>query len=311
MWAITSYFNPVGYKRRLSNYRTFRANLSAPLVTVELSFDGRFELTRHDADILIQLCGGAVLWQKERLLNLALKAVPSDVEEIAWLDCDVILERTDWVDEAKSQLKQFKVVQLFSEAVHVNSEDYEKHSDHCIGHASVPGIVSLSNAREMMSLGRQEQERIKFNLNKEEIYKLGLAWAANRSLLEDHGFYDASIVGSGDRLMVSAMYGRFEDSTKLFLFKGTRQQHYLRWAVPFHESVAERIGHLSGTIYHLKHGELKNRRYLARHEQLADFGFDPDFDIRVGSNGAWQWARPRPDLEEFLSSYFIGRAEDE
>ena len=85
-----------------------------------------------------------------------------------------------------------------------------------------------------MSLGRQEQEYLKFASKKEEIYKLGLAWAANRRLLEDHGFYDASIVGSGDRLMVSAMYGRFEDSTKLFLFKETRQQHYLRWAVPFH-----------------------------------------------------------------------------
>ena len=66
MWAITSYFNPVGYRRRLSNYRTFRADLAVPLVAVELSFDGRFELTDDDADILIQLSGGAVLWQKDR-----------------------------------------------------------------------------------------------------------------------------------------------------------------------------------------------------------------------------------------------------
>jgi hypothetical protein len=311
VWAITSYFNPVGYQRRLSNYRMFRANLGVPLVTVELSFDGRFELTDQDADILIQLHGGALLWQKERLLNLALKAVPSNVTKIAWLDCDVILERSDWVDEAKSRLEEFKLVQLFSEVVHINSEDYEKRSHHRNDYASVPGIVSLSNAYELMSLGRQEQERLKFVSKKEEIYKLGLAWAANRGLLEDHGFYDASIVGSGDRLMVSAMYGRFEDPKKLFSFKGTVQQHYLRWAVPFHKSVAERLGHLSGTIFHLKHGELKNRQYLARHEQLAGLGFDPDSDIRIGANGAWHWARPRPDLEEFLRNYFVSRDEDE
>jgi hypothetical protein len=237
--------------------------------------------------------------------------VPSNATKIAWFDCDVILKRSDWVDEAKSQLKEFKVIQLFSEAVHVNSEDYEKKSDHFNGYASVPGIVSLSNARELMSLGRQEQEHLKFVSKKEEIYKMGLAWAADRGLLEDHGFYDASIVGSGDRLMVSAMHGRFEDSTRLFLFKGTLQQHYLRWAVPFHKSLAERLGHLPGTIYHLKHGKLKNRRYLDRHEQLAGFGFDPDSDIRIGANGAWQWARPRPDLEEFLRNYFVGRDEDE
>ena len=46
MWAITSYYNPVRYKRRLSNYRMFRANLGIPLVTVELSFDDKFELGR-------------------------------------------------------------------------------------------------------------------------------------------------------------------------------------------------------------------------------------------------------------------------
>ncbi len=81
--------------------------------------------------------------------------------------------------------------------------------------------------------------------------------------------------------------------------------------MPFHKSVAERFGHLPGMIYHLKHGALKNRQYLARHEQLAGFGFDPEFDIRIGPNGAWHWARPRPDLEAFLRDYFVSRAEDE
>jgi len=280
-------------------------------VTVELSFDGRFELTDDDADILIRLRGGAVLWQKERLLNLALKAVPSGETKIAWLDCDVILKNPAWADEAKSRLEDFNAVQNFSEAVHVSAEDYDKYHACPDGRAAVPGIVSLSNARELMSLGRQEQERLKSASNKEEIYKLGLAWAANRWVLERHSLYDASIVGSGDRLMVSAMYGRFDDSTKLFLFKGARQQHYLRWAVPFHKSVAERFSNLPGTIFHLKHGALKNRQYLARHEELAGLGFDPDIDIMIGANGAWHWARPRPDLEKFLKSYFVSRAEDE
>jgi hypothetical protein len=64
MWAITSYFNPVGYKRRLSNYRVFRANLEIPVVTVDLSFDGEFELKEKDSDILIQISGGAVLGKR-------------------------------------------------------------------------------------------------------------------------------------------------------------------------------------------------------------------------------------------------------
>ena len=127
MWAMTSYFNPVRYKRRLSHYRTFHNNLHIPLITVELSFDAKFELTKNDADILIQISGGAVLWQKERLLNIALKSVPNDVENIAWVDCDILFRRDNWAEEAEKQLNErHKIVQLFSDAIYLNKEDTEK-----------------------------------------------------------------------------------------------------------------------------------------------------------------------------------------
>ena len=91
-WAITSYFNPVGYQRRLQNYRTFRQYLAVPLVTVELSFNGRFQLEHGDAEILVQIPSADIMWQKERLLNLALKYLPESCEKLAWLDCDIVFE---------------------------------------------------------------------------------------------------------------------------------------------------------------------------------------------------------------------------
>src|SRR5215471_14570554 len=104
MWAMTSYYNPVRYKRRLSNYRIFRENLGVPLITVELSFNGQFELTEEQADILIQISGGAVLWQKERLLNVALQAVPSSCNKVAWLDCDILFDTPNWIEAADGLL---------------------------------------------------------------------------------------------------------------------------------------------------------------------------------------------------------------
>ena len=104
MWAMTSYYNPVRYKRRLSNYRIFRENLGVPLITVELSFNGQFELTEEQADILIQISGGAVLWQKERLLNVALQAVPSSCTKVAWLDCDILFDTPNWIEAADGLL---------------------------------------------------------------------------------------------------------------------------------------------------------------------------------------------------------------
>src|SRR5437016_4683011 len=96
LWGITSYFNPMRYRRRLSNFRLFRKHLNIPLVVVELTYGEVFELHEKDAEVLIQLRGGAVLWQKERLLNVALSALPSSCDKVAWLDCDIIFDDIGW-----------------------------------------------------------------------------------------------------------------------------------------------------------------------------------------------------------------------
>src|SRR3954471_14147085 len=93
LWVITSYFNPLRYRRRLANYRVFCRNVPAPLLAVELSFRGSFDLRPGEADILIQLRGGDVLWQKELLLNVALRALPAPCRKVVWMDCDVIVGR--------------------------------------------------------------------------------------------------------------------------------------------------------------------------------------------------------------------------
>ena len=50
LWGICAYFNPLGYERRLANYRLFRSHLSIPLVTVEYGYQGRFDLDDDDDD---------------------------------------------------------------------------------------------------------------------------------------------------------------------------------------------------------------------------------------------------------------------
>ena len=291
----------------MKNYKLFRANLGTPLVAAELSFDGNFELDEDDADILIQISGGAIIWQKERLLNLAIKSVPADVNTIAWVDCDVIFERLDWVDAANEQLKELNVVQLYSDLVdlHQGSEATE------FGHASTTGAargaVSLIHEKglkhadiaPLLERGRAAGGQ-----------SMGLAWAAKRRIMEDHGLYDAMIAGAGDRALVGTMYGQIQKVAQVFEFNNARAEHYFKWARPYYEDIDERIGFIPGRIFHLWHGELANRKTLERHRLLARFGLEPDADLVVGANGAWQWKRSRPDLEEFFVNYFKNRAED-
>src|ERR1700733_2372345 len=304
MWAITSYYNPVRYKRRLSNYRVFRANLGVPLVAVELSFDGQFELTEKDADILLQISEGAVLWQKERLLNLAIKAVPP-ASSIAWIDCDAIFERSDWVNETKEKLESSNVVQLFSDQVDLGPEDHKTNfEDHNIppsGHGIV-SLISENRFRQSDVVATSGQNRRSF--------AWGLAWAARRQILEDHGLYDAMIAGGGTRALVSALYADFDKVIEAAQFNAAQREHYLKWALAYHQAVGEHVGYVTGRLYHLWHGDIENRNYAGRHRGLVDCNFDPNTDIAVGPNGAWQWARSKPDLQNFLKSLFVSRAED-
>lgn len=304
LWAITAYYNPARFKGRLPNYRIFRENLGVPLVTAELSFDGHFELTENDADILIQISGGAVLWQKERLLNVALRSVPSHVNNIAWIDCDVIFERSDWIDEANRQLGEFNIVQLLSHQVDLRPEDHRTNFDYHDTPPSGQGIISMvaeGGSGQSGMLPTPGQNRRSF--------AWGLAWAARRGILEDHGLYDAMIVGGGTRALVTAMYGQFEKVIEAFQLTRARQEDYLKWARPYHEAVGGRVSHVPGRLYHLWHGDLRNRNYANRYQGLVDFNFEPS-DVVIGANGAWQWARSKPDLEKFLANHFISRAED-
>ena len=115
-WAITTYFNLTNGMRRRNNYHCFRRNISLPLLTVEWHPESSFQLAAGDADVLLQVGGGDLMWQKERLLSLALAALPAHVKYVAWLDCDVVFEKPDWAPEAKALLDRKCAIQLFSEA---------------------------------------------------------------------------------------------------------------------------------------------------------------------------------------------------
>src|SRR5215475_9351699 len=114
LWAVTAYFNPMHYRRKRANYRLFRQRLDVPLVAVELAYGRDFELGDDDADILLRLKGRDVLWQKERLINLALEALPASCCKVAWVDCDVIFEADDWPQRTSALLDRFSLVQPFS-----------------------------------------------------------------------------------------------------------------------------------------------------------------------------------------------------
>jgi hypothetical protein len=251
----------------------------------------------------VQLRGHDVLWQKERLFNLALDRLPSDCTKVVCMDCDVILERPDWLARMSRTLDRDRLVQAFSRAYRM-PKDWAPTDGRLHGG---PGV--MRSLPFLIASGVPEATCLRTS-GVELRTAMGLAWGVQRDLIEQHRFYDACIVGGGDGAFTRAAYGCFDDTMRLRRMNDRQCEHYLRWARPFNAAVAGSVSYVEGTLRHLWHGAEPQRRYGDRHERLAPFAFDPFTDIAVAENGAWRWNSDKPALHAYVRDYFRGRQED-
>lgn len=312
LWAVCCYFNPCRYARRRLNYGTFREHLGVPLLTIELSHDGEFELREDDADRMLRRRSPHVLWQKERLLNLAIASLPKSCDKVAWLDADVILDRDDWPEETMRLLDDHALVQLFSHFVDLPRDAVDPPSDvgptgrgFALLYAQGEHEVELFDAMWGSDVCRTSE-----GVSMRRRLSSGFAWAGRRELLEKHGLYDACILGSGDRAIACAAYGRASTAKLNFLRSEPQRRHFLAWTEPFGASIAGRVTYLEGMVRHLWHGELRDRHYRERWRELASYGFDPHTDIALDDEGCWRWSSDKPAMHSYVRRYFERRQED-
>jgi hypothetical protein len=298
--VITSYFNPNHYRTKRTNYEIFRRSMDVSgisCVTVECVFpDGQPDLVASDG--LIRIHAKDIMWQKERLLNLALQRLPSRCEIVAWIDCDVLFENPDWAVEAVSELKTHQVVQLFSDVVRLPQES----------------LWASADGDRWESFG-SVLKRMPHQLLDGDFARhghTGFAWAARRDLLCRHGFYDSCIAGSGDHMMAHAFAGDWKGCCidRIVGRDNEHRAHFENWARSTYRDVRARVSAVSGTLFHLWHGDTNRRRYVLRNRELAAFGFDPANDLRISDAGAWEWASGKSDMHAWAVEYFGQRCED-
>lgn len=304
LWAITAYFNPLGSVRRRDNYRQFRDRLLVPLVAVELGFGGRYDLGDGDAEILVHVDDGDVMFQKERLLNLASSHVPSTCRHIAWLDSDVVFERDDWMDAAVEALANDPLVQLFSQVDYMHSGWAGGPSDGSDVYTSRQSIACA------VACGGGPRTSIHLKMPGAEVpvYSRGFAWAARRTVLDQGGgLYDECILGGGDTALVSAVFEDVDRVVGRQEMSPAQEARYRAWAQGLRAAGGDRVGLVEGRLFHLWHGGMESRGYGKRHAGFRRFDFDPAADIVLGRAGAWRWNSPKEPMHAFVHDYFVSR----
>lgn len=302
LWAICAYFNPQRYRRRRTNYSVFRQQLGLPLLAVELGFDGVYELTDDDAEQLVQLPTGDVMWQKERLLNLALERLPGSCDTVLAVDCDVFFPHPDWRDALGHALESHPVVQAYNHALHLNrawSPGNALESHRIFEQRALAGLESPADALAIATRRSQVTAAI------------GHAWGFRRAVLGSDGFFDSCIIGGGDSAIAGAAFGVPEAVVELHAMPPGQARRYRTWAERFRQRMQGSVGCVDSPLAHLWHGTMVNRQPGARHRVLVEHDFDPAHDIRLDDNGAWRWNSPKPALHEALRRYFAERREDD
>jgi hypothetical protein len=141
-------------------------------------------------------------------------------------------------------------------------------------------------------------------------FKTGNAWAADRRLLDYTSLYDRAILGGADKLIAFAAMGRHEEMDAYIGFSRAHANDYCSWSRRFHAETGGRIGCAEVDVFHLWHGDLRDRQYQARHAILREHDYDPAADIALDPQGAWCWNSPKHELHRRVREYFHSRMED-
>jgi hypothetical protein len=305
VWVVSSYYNPARYRRRKYNFDIFRQQIGLPLLVVEMSTADSFELSADDADIIVRVSNGGELWQKERLLNIAIARLPPEAEIVAWVDCDVIFGDAGWHQQLDERTRDGALVQCFSDLLDL-PETWKPSVDRLDFDCTPTGY-------SIVEIMKNEPDAEDFVPNTTRGFRhslCGLAWACRRDHILKYGLYDAMIVGSGDRALAFAAVGRFEEAIQATKMTRRRAAHYLPWAKSFH-AASNGVANIPGRLFHLWHGQISDRRYLERHQILGKMKFDPTKDLAKNDDGAWIWtAGASEEVKQFLREYFANRAED-
>jgi len=309
-WGVTTFFNPLGYRNKSKNYKIFRESSKKQglmLLTVELAYGKKpFELSKRDADILIQLRTKKenILWQKEAMLNIGLINLPLDCDKFVWLDCDIIFKNNRWITETSELLERYSLVQPFRYFIRLPKGKRD---------------LSPREINELISSSEKNGNNIHIkDIEKKDGSNSHIApsargiWAARKKLLDTIQFFDYNIVGSGDTLMLHA----FKNSNpmtirQLDLYPDSFRQKYLKW---YNIAVREIKGSVfisEGVVLHLWHGKIENRDYVGRHKKICDADFNPDTDIKRDGQGLWEWTGANPALQRVYRFYFMKRDEED
>lgn len=214
----------------------------------------------------------SLLWHKESLLNNIVADLPSQFQYVFWVDADVLFMNDNWLVDGVAQLQDSNIIQPFEhcfhlernklQPVHLNVEDTKWK----LKNNMLPKSDQISAWRSFCS---NVPSGLAANTNYDLHGHVGFAWGARRELIERVPLYDRALIGGADHIIAHAAAGHIPHGciTKSFT---EMIDEVNEWSRKFYALAQGKIGYVPGDLYHLWHGDIKDRQYLKRIREFTD-----------------------------------------
>ena len=222
-----------------------------------------------------------------------------------WLDSDLIFLNDDWVPETAELLDQYPVVQPFGWMTYLPADQGSEYGTEKL--PTLPLGQGVGGVYHGAGLGVSQFGELCFRANF-VIGHPGFAWAARREVITSAGFYDRSIIGGGDRIMLNGFTGHGAGYfRKVPHAMAEDVRAFGRRLLPLVGPA--NVSYTAGVVLHIWHGDRANRDYTHRYEILKSNAYDPVRDVRVNEQGVLEWATDKPKLHREVTEYFNNRKE--
>ena len=274
--CAASFFNPCCYMRSLQNLALFEMKLrkaNIPYFSAEMVIGEQPPML---ANPTLRFYSKSNLFYKEQLWNRLEKEIPQQYTKIVFLDSDIIFSIADWVDKLSDMLNSHDLVHPYTTMTYLDLS-YSPYN------TLTSSVINKSSP------------------------STGFGWAITRPFFSKiGGFYEKSILGSGDTLFFNAIFPEFIiNDRKTTLMKDAFNVYKANMQI-----CKPSVSNLPCKLYHLCHGSLNNRNYTSRYQLFTDLNLKSQWDTLFSLNTDGFWELNSVFLNDKLLEYFRDRKED-
>lgn len=295
---ISCFYNPQKSPYRLKAFKVFYDSIKHMNHRIIECVIGDAEPQLVESENIIRIHTENLLWHKETLLNKIVYNLPDKYKYIFWVDADVIFTNKNWLTEGVKQLKTNNIVQPFEYCVHLEQDQLEPNFDLEFQKNHLNTLRHPSLWRSFCA--NYVTTNLADNQNYDKHGHVGFAWGARREVLTKVPLYDKALIGGADHIIAHAAAGHINHLCIAKSFTDNIDE-VNDWSRKFYREVKGKIGYVSGDLYHIWHGDIKNRDYLKR---IQDFTAKTKDIVSRDKNGLYVINK---EDEKFVKEYFKKR----